>query len=213
MTRGRLIMTNIVALLVVIILIAGGAYYYFQSNNYVSTDNAKVTGDLHTITAPKDGKLTELDLEEGKEVDKDDEIGKIAGATGSAVPVTSPADGTIIKKQANKEQMVQAGQTIASEVNMNELYVIANIKEDELKDIEEGDQVDITVDGDDETTLDGNVEKIGFATNSLFSLMPKSNDDGNYTKVTQTVPVKISITNSSDKILPGMNAEVKISKN
>jgi multidrug resistance efflux pump len=43
--------------------------------------------------------------------------------------------------------------------------------------------------------------------------MPKSNDDANYTKVTQTVPVKISITNVTDKVLPGMNAEVKISKN
>ncbi|MCK6255581.1 HlyD family efflux transporter periplasmic adaptor subunit [Fictibacillus sp. WQ 8-8] len=212
MSRGRLLMTNIIAFLVVIVLIAGGAYYYFQNNNYVSTDNAKVTGELHNITAPTDGKLSDWNLEEGKKVTKDDKIGKISGAEKS-MSITTPADGTIIKKQANNDQMVQAGQTLASEVNMDELYVIANIKEDELKDIEEGDQVDVTVDGDDETTLDGNVEKIGFATNSLFSLMPKSNDDGNYTKVTQTVPVKISITNSSDKVLPGMNAEVKISKN
>ncbi|SFE47938.1 HlyD family secretion protein [Bacillus sp. OV194] len=212
MSRGRLLMTNIIAFLVVIVLIAGGAYYYFQNNNYVSTDNAKVTGELHNITAPTDGKLSDWNLEEGKKVTKDDKIGKISGAEKS-MSITTPADGTIIKKQANNDQMVQAGQTLASEVNMDELYVIANIKEDELKDIEEGDQVDVIVDGDDETTLDGNVEKIGFATNSLFSLMPKSNDDGNYTKVTQTVPVKISITNSSDKVLPGMNAEVKISKN
>ncbi|MED2971037.1 efflux RND transporter periplasmic adaptor subunit [Fictibacillus sp. B-59209] len=212
MSRGRLLMTNIVAFLVVIVLIAGGAYYYFQNSNYVSTDNAKVTGELHNITAPTDGKLSDWNLEEGKKVTKDEGIGKISGAEKS-MDIKTPADGTIIKKQANNDQMVQAGQTLASEVNMDELYVIANIKEDELKDIEEGDQVDVTVDGDDETTLDGNVEKIGFATNSLFSLMPKSNDDGNYTKVTQTVPVKISITNSSDKVLPGMNAEVKISKN
>ncbi|MGG1572443.1 HlyD family efflux transporter periplasmic adaptor subunit [Fictibacillus sp. NRS-1165] len=212
MSRGRLLMTNIVAFLVVIVLIAGGAYYYFQNSNYVSTDNAKVTGDLRNITAPTDGKLSDWNLEEGKKVTKDDKIGKISGAEKS-MDIKTPADGTIIKKQASDDQMVQAGQTLASEVNMDDLYVIANIKEDELKDIEEGDPVDVTVDGDDETTLDGNVEKIGFATNSLFSLMPKSNDDGNYTKVTQTVPVKIPITNSSDKVLPGMNAEVKISKN
>ncbi|MDM5197375.1 efflux RND transporter periplasmic adaptor subunit [Fictibacillus enclensis] len=212
MSRGRLLMTNIVAFVVVLALIAGGAYYYIQNNNYVTTDNAKVSGDLHTITAPADGKLSAFNLEEGKKVSKDDELGKISGAEKS-MSVKTPADGTIIKKQANNDQMVQAGQTLASEVDMDSLYVIANIKEDELKDIEEGDQVDVTVDGDDDTTIDGSVEKIGYATNSLFSLMPKSNDDGNYTKVTQTVPVKISITNSSDKVLPGMNAEVKISKN
>jgi multidrug resistance efflux pump len=212
MSRGRLIITNIIAFIVVIALIAGGAYYYIQNSNYVSTDNAKVTGDLYNITAPTDGKLSDWNLEEGKTVKKADQIGTISGAEKTA-SITTPADGTIIKKQANLDQMVQAGQTLASEVNLDALYVIANVKEDELKDINEGDQVDITVDGDDKTILDGNVEKIGYATNSLFSLMPKSNDDGNYTKVTQTVPVKISITNSTDKVLPGMNAEVKISKN
>ncbi|MDR7073999.1 HlyD family efflux transporter periplasmic adaptor subunit [Fictibacillus barbaricus] len=211
MSRGKLIMTNIIAFIVVLALVAGGTYYYIQNNNYVSTDNAKVTGDLYNITAPANGKLSDFNIEEGKTVKKSDQIGTIAGE--KTAEIVSPADGTIIKKQANTDQMVQAGQTLASEVNMDALYVIANIKEDELKDINEGDSVDITVDGDDKTTLDGNVEKIGQATNSLFSLMPKSNDDANYTKVTQTVPVKISITNVTDKVLPGMNAEVKISKN
>ncbi|WNB92167.1 HlyD family efflux transporter periplasmic adaptor subunit [Bacillus sp. NEB1478] len=210
MSRGRLIITNIIAFIVVLALVAGGTYYYIQNSNYVSTDNAKVTGDLFSITAPANGKLSDWNIEEGKTVKKADQIGTISGE--KTAEIVSPADGTIIKKQANTDQMVQAGQTLASEVNMDALYVIANIKEDEIKDIHEGDQVDITVDGDENTVLDGNVEKIGYATNSLFSLMPKSNDDANYTKVTQTVPVKISITNSTDKVLPGMNAEVKISK-
>ncbi|RBN36731.1 transporter, partial [Priestia megaterium] len=112
-----------------------------------------------------------------------------------------------------ENQMVQAGQQIASEVDMNNLFIIANIKEDKLKDIEAGDDVDVTVDGDTKTTIDGKVEEIGYATNSIFSLMPSSNSDGNYTKVSQTVPVKISISNYSENVLPGMNAEVKISKN
>jgi multidrug resistance efflux pump len=212
MSKGRLIMTNIVAFIVVLALVAGGAYYYIQNSNYVTTENAKVTGELYNITAPADGKLSDFNLEEGKTVTKSEQIGSVSGGEKTGT-ITAPADGTIIKKQANNDQIVQAGQTLASEVNMDALYIIANIKEDEIKDVHEGDQVDITVDGDSDTVLDGNVEKIGHATNSLFSLMPKSNDDGNYTKVAQTIPVKISITNLSDKVLPGMNAEVKISKN
>ena len=108
--------------------------------------------------------------------------------------------------------MVQAGQQIATEVDMKDLFIVANIKEDQLKDIKEGDDVDVTVDGDSGTKIDGKVEEVGYATNSLSALTSNSSSDGNYTKVSQTVPVKISISNYSEHVLPGMNAEVKISK-
>ncbi len=84
--------------------------------------------------------------------------------------------------------MVQAGQQIASEVDMNNLFIIANIKEDKLKDIEAGDDVDVTVDGDTKTTIDGKSRRNRLCNKLIFSLMPSSNSDGNYTK---------SITNSS----------------
>ncbi|WP_338777853.1 efflux RND transporter periplasmic adaptor subunit [Metabacillus sp. FJAT-52054] len=212
MSRGRLILINFVGIVVILALVAGGVYYYFQQTNYVTTDNAKVAGDLHTIKAPAAGKVSGMNVEEGDEIKKGAEIAKIGAAT-STQSIKAPADGTIIKKQMDNDQMAQPGQTIASEVNLSELYITANLKEDKLQDIEVGDDVDVTVDGDGGTVIEGKVEKIGYATNSIFSLMPKSNDDGNYTKVTQTVPVKISITNYSEQVLPGMNAEVKISKN
>ncbi|MBS2970161.1 HlyD family secretion protein [Metabacillus sp. KIGAM252] len=216
MSRGRLILINFIGIVVILALVAGGVYYYFQQTNYVTTDNAKVAGDLHSIKAPAAGKVSGMNVEEGDEIKKGAEIAKIGAANSTAnstQSITAPADGTIIKKQMDNEQMAQPGQTIASEVNLSELYITANLKEDTLQDIEVGDDADVIVDGDGGTVIEGKVEKIGYATNSLFSLMPKSNDDGNYTKVTQTVPVKISITNYSEQVLPGMNAEVKISKN
>ena len=51
-----------------------------------------------------------------------------------------------------------------------------------------------------ELTFDGTVEEIGYATNSTFDMLPSTNSSGNYTKVTQKVPVKISIKNPSDKV-------------
>ncbi|MEJ9301852.1 HlyD family efflux transporter periplasmic adaptor subunit [Priestia megaterium] len=212
MSRGRLILMNFIGIIVVLALIIGGGYYYIQKSNYVSTDNAKVSGDLYTVVAPAAGKVASWNVEEGIDVSKDDEVAKIQSEDGEKT-VTVPEDGKIIKTQVKENQMVQAGQQIASEVDMNNLFIIANIKEDKLKDIEAGDDVDVTVDGDTKTTIDGKVEEIGYATNSIFSLMPSSNSDGNYTKVSQTVPVKISISNYSENVLPGMNAEVKISKN
>ncbi|RAI18143.1 HlyD family secretion protein, partial [Rhodobium orientis] len=65
--------------------------------------------------------------------------------------------------------------------------------------------------GDPDTTFEGKVEEIGYATDSVFSMFPEMNQSGDYTKVTEKVQVKISIQNPSAKLLPGMNAEVKIS--
>lgn len=94
---------------------------------------------------------------------------------------------------------------------MDSLYITAHIKETELRDIEKGDKVNITVDGDRDATFEGKVEEIGYVTNSVFSMLPEMKTSGDYTKVTEKVQVKISIQNPSAKVLPGMNAEVKIS--
>jgi len=129
------------------------------------------------------------------------------------VAVKTVEAGTIIKNEAKTNQLVQAGQVLAQEADMDDLYIIANIKEKNVSDIEVGDSVDISVDGDSEVVFDGEIEEIGYATNSVFSALPSQNASGNYTKVTQKVPVKISIQNPTKKVLLGMNAEVKISIN
>ncbi|MFE0623031.1 HlyD family efflux transporter periplasmic adaptor subunit [Priestia aryabhattai] len=211
MSRSRLMVTNFIGIIVILALLIGGGYYYVQKSNYITTDNAKVSGDVYSVVAPAAGKVASWTVEEGNDVSKDAEIAKIQAEKGS-VAATVPADGKIIQTNVKENQMVQAGQQIATEVDMKDLFIVANIKEDQLKDIKEGDDVDVTVDGDSNTKIDGKVEEIGYATNSLSSLTSNSSSDGNYTKVSQTVPVKISISNYSEHVLPGMNAEVKISK-
>ncbi|WP_160203407.1 HlyD family efflux transporter periplasmic adaptor subunit [Priestia megaterium] len=211
MSRSRLMVTNFIGIIVILALLIGGGYYYVQKSNYITTDNAKVSGDVYNVVAPAAGKVASWTVEEGNDVSKDAEIAKIQAEKGS-VAATVPVDGKIIQTNVKENQMVQAGQQIATEVDMKDLFIVANIKEDQLKDIKEGDDVDVTVDGDSSAKIDGKVEEIGYATNSLSSLTSNSSSDGNYTKVSQTVPVKISISNYSEHVLPGMNAEVKISK-
>ncbi|PVE75101.1 HlyD family efflux transporter periplasmic adaptor subunit [Priestia megaterium] len=211
MSRNRLMVTNFIGIIVILALLIGGGYYYVQKSNYITTDNAKVSGDVYNVVAPAAGKVASWTVEEGNDVSKDAEIAKIQAEKGS-VAAKVPADGKIIQTNVKENQMVQAGQQIATEVDMKDLFIVANIKEDQLKDIKEGDDVDVTVDGDSSAKIDGKVEEVGYATNSLSSLTSNSSSDGNYTKVSQTVPVKISISNYSEHVLPGMNAEVKISK-
>lgn len=210
MSKGRLIIANMIGIVVLLALITGGAYYYYQNENYVKTDEAKVSADMMQVVAPASGTLTNWDVQEGSTVSKDALVGEVSDGE-QASSITSMMDGVIIKNGAMEGQMVQAGQTLAQVADMNHLYITANIKETDLKDIEKGDSVDITVDGDSDVTFEGKIEEIGYATNSVFSMLPQQNTSGNYTKVTQKVPVKISLQNPSAKVLPGMNAEIKIS--
>ncbi|MGV2541798.1 transporter, partial [Bacillus pumilus] len=83
------------------------------------------------------------------------------------------------------------------------------IKERDNKSSEEGGKVDIVGDGEPDTTCEGTVEQIGYATNSTLDMLQETNSRCNSTKVTQKVAVKISLKNPSDKELPGMNAAVK----
>ncbi|MBQ4818326.1 MULTISPECIES: HlyD family efflux transporter periplasmic adaptor subunit [Bacillus] len=209
MNRGRLLLTNIIGLIVILAIIAGGAYYYYESTNFVKTDEAKVTGDMYQITAPAAGQIKGWDINEGDEVQKDSTVAKVEGET--KTNIKSVADGTLVKKEVQNNQQVQPGTVLGETIDLSKLYITANIKETDIKNIEKGDKVDIVVDGDPDTTFEGTVEQIGYATNSTFNMLPATNSSGNYTKVTQKVAVKISIKNPSDKVLPGMNASVKIS--
>lgn len=209
MNRGRLLLTNIIGLIVILAIIAGGAYYYYESTNFVKTDEAKVTGDMYQITAPAAGQIKGWDINEGDEVQKDSTVAKVEGET--KTNIKSVADGTLVKKEVQNNQQVRPGTVLGETIDLSKLYITANIKETDIKSIEKGDKVDIVVDGDPDTTFEGTVEQIGYATNSTFNILPATNSSGNYTKVTQKVAVKISIKNPSDKVLPGMNASVKIS--
>ncbi|SUM34628.1 drug transporter [Staphylococcus gallinarum] len=127
--------------------------------------------------------------------------------------IKMPQNGTIVKTDAMEGSMVQAGSPIAYAYNLDDSYITANVDEKDIADVEEGKDVDVKLDGED-AKLKGKVEEVGKATASSFSLMPSSNSDGNYTKVSQVVPVKISLDSKPSKnVVPGMNAEVKIHKN
>ena len=113
-----------------------------------------------------------------------------------------------------KGDVVQPGQPIFSVYDNTDLWVTANYEETKISRISLGDSVAISVDAFPDNQFYGKVIQLGTNTASQFSLIPPNNASGNFTKVTQRVPVKISIeqVNSSDKVtlLPGMSVEVDI---
>ena len=89
--------------------------------------------------------------------------------------------------------------------------VVANFKETQLGKIHPGQNVKIKIDGFDDATLHGTVDSIQAGTGSRFSLLPPDNASGNFTKVTQRVPVKILLPDHArEGLRPGMSADVTV---
>lgn len=127
------------------------------------------------------------------------------------VDITAPADGTIVQTSAVVGQPVAAGLVLARIADMADAYVVANVPETRIEDVHKGQKVDVTIDAYPGTTFTGRVTEIGLATASSFSLLPSQNTTANFTKVTQVVPVRITLDSHEGKTLTlGQSAEVRI---
>lgn len=213
----KMVLINIVTIVVLVIIGVVGFHFYNQATGFVSTDNAKVDGEQIKISAPASGEIKSFDVKNNEKLNKGDKVAEIAakGEDGQSqnMDVKIPQDGTIVKTDGMEGSMAQAGTPIAYAYNLDDSYITANVDEKDIADVEEGKDVNVKLDGED-AELKGKVEEVGKATASSFSMMPSSNTDGNYTKVSQVVPVKISLDSKPSKnVVPGMNAEVKIHKN
>lgn len=107
--------------------------------------------------------------------------------------IYAPQAGKIGKKNVSEGQYVQAGTPLFSIVNDTTYWVIANFKENQLKKLYPGKEVDIEIDAWPDTKIKGVIESLSDATGAKFSLLPPDNASGNFVKVTQRVPVKIQI--------------------
>jgi membrane fusion protein (multidrug efflux system) len=131
----------------------------------------------------------------------------------SYTTIYSPANGIVSKKNVQKGQLVQAGQTLFSVVNDNSLYITANFKETQLNNLRSGEKVEIEVDAYPDLKLQGEVYNFSPATGAKFSLLPPDNATGNFVKVVQRVPVKIKINANKEvmeRLRPGMSVNVSV---
>lgn len=132
----------------------------------------------------------------------------------SYTDIKAPATGIVSKKNVQKGQLVQAGQSLFSIVNDGSIYVTANFKETQLEKIKEGSKVEIEVDAYPDEKIQGEVYNFSPITGAKGSLLPPDNATGNFVKVVQRVPVKIKIHPSKEllaKLRPGMSVKASVS--
>ena len=127
--------------------------------------------------------------------------------------VKAPARGIVSRKGVEVGQVVQPGQPLMAVVPLEEVWVTANFKETQLRDMRPGQPAIVEVDAYGGRAFKGHIESLAAATGSRFSLLPPENATGNFVKVVQRVPVRIAIDEKQDAqqpLRPGMSVTARV---
>jgi membrane fusion protein (multidrug efflux system) len=129
----------------------------------------------------------------------------------SYTKIAAPHDGVVSKKSINEGQAVAPGQPIVQLVTPT-LWVTANFKETQVGHMRVGQPAHFTVDAYPGVALSGVLESLSGATGSRFTLLPPDNATGNYTKVVQRMPVRVSVRDvpAGVTLRPGMSVELTV---
>jgi membrane fusion protein (multidrug efflux system) len=118
--------------------------------------------------------------------------------------------GSSPKKISHIGEVIKAGQPVAIIVDLNNIWVEANLEETQVEHVRPGQAVDLEVDAYPNTKFTGKVINIGAAAASEFALIPDSRSAGNFTKVTQRIPIRIEVIDPAEQLRPGMMVVVGI---
>jgi membrane fusion protein (multidrug efflux system) len=180
-------------------LVSGG-WASRQSNDQAIADSRKANAAVISAQAQKAAAQQQLAVFQAQVVQATARRQNAAAAVQLAknnltyTVIRAPFDGIVGNRAAELGQHVQPGaQLIAVAPLPDKLYVVANFKETQLRHMHAGMKVELTPDIDSDAVVDGRVDSLAPATGALFSLLPPENATGNFTKVVQRVPVKITL--------------------
>jgi membrane fusion protein (multidrug efflux system) len=168
-----------------------------QAQTRVAQADAQIQAAL---TGPQQVKVTEAKAQSAAaKVDQQRALLDQAELNLKYTTIVAPIDGIAGKKNVAIGQNVSAGQELMAVVPLDDLWITANFKETQLEKMRVGQPVKITVDAYDREYT-GKVQRIAGASGARFSLLPPENATGNYVKVVQRIPVRISLD-------PGQNQD------
>jgi membrane fusion protein, multidrug efflux system len=126
--------------------------------------------------------------------------------------IVAPVNGIVSDRTVEVGQNVAPGQELMKVINLDDIWITANLKETQLRDMRPGQRVTIEVDANGRK-YNGKVDSIAGASGARFSLLPPENATGNYVKVVQRVPVKIILdpgSNNDHALRPGLSVTPKV---
>jgi multidrug resistance efflux pump len=199
---------------ILLVLLVGGVVFYFwhQSYYFYSTDDAVVSGKLSSVVSPRAGTVLDVGFQVGQYVLVGQSIARLSTDSGATFNARSPLNGRIISETVVPGAVVTAGQLLAQVVDLGSVYITAYVEETHIRDVHPGQSVDVHVSAYGDRLLRGTVSVIVPATAGETSVLPTTDyADGNFTSVTQRVPVQITLADEQGLTLyPGESATVTI---
>jgi membrane fusion protein (multidrug efflux system) len=126
--------------------------------------------------------------------------------------IRAPIAGVVGARSVRPGQYVNAGTQLLSIVPLTQTYIVANFKETQLDRMRLGQTVEISADAFPGRKIEGRIDSFAPATGSEFALIPVENATGNFTKITQRVPVRIVVSGADRSLAlrPGLSVDVKV---
>ena len=136
---------------------------------------------------------------------------KLAELNFSYATVRAPRRGVVSRRSVEQGQTVGPERSLLAIVPLDDVWVVANFKEDQLAEMRAGQRTTVRLDTYGRREFHGHVESIAGATGARFALLPPDNATGNFVKVVQRVPVLIRLDGSAGvELRPGMSADVTV---
>jgi membrane fusion protein (multidrug efflux system) len=121
--------------------------------------------------------------------------------------IRSAVEGVVARRSVEPGQLVSPDRPLMAIVGLDDTWVVANFKEDQISNMQPGAVAEVEVDAFGGRTFKGHVDSLAGGTGSRFSLLPPDNASGNFTKVVQRVPVLIKLDPHPEvQLRPGLSA-------
>lgn len=208
--------------------------WWWNYRKYITTDDANLDSYRVNVAARVMAPIAALHVQEGDTVKQGDLLAELDSSSLNTTQretiarqeesgyyrIVAPTGGVIAKRWLVPGDIVQPGQTIFTLNQGKEIWVSAYLEETKFQNIYIGQAVQFTLDAYNGLTFHGKIFYIGSNTASEFALIPPNNASGNYTKVAQRIPLKISIDRvegtekekAKVKLISGLSAHVEIIK-
>jgi membrane fusion protein (multidrug efflux system) len=139
-------------------------------------------------------------------------MARSAGIIRARAAIVAPVSGVVANRTVRQGQLVRPGTQLLAIVPLDRAYVVANFKETQIARLKPGQPVALKLDAAPDAELTGRIESIAPASGSSFSLLPTDTATGNFTKITQRIPVRIAISEESRAaglLRPGLSIVVE----
>jgi membrane fusion protein, multidrug efflux system len=181
-----------------------------QAASRIASARAAVARDTAAVaSATKQIDVLKAELEQARaSLARSEAARRQADLNLSYTTIVSPVDGVVGNRTLRVGQYVQAGTQLMAIVPTDSAYIVANYKETQLTDVRPGQAAEISVDTFPGRVFHGHVDSIAPASGQEFALLPPDNATGNFTKVVQRIPVKITLDPASPlsgDLRPGMS--------